>query len=41
MPNGYTGKILHVDLTSGTLTTEEPDESFYRTYMGGSAMGMH
>ena len=41
MPYGYTGKILHVDLTSGTLTTEEPDESFYRTYMGGSAMGMH
>ena len=41
MPNGYTGKILHVDLTAGTLTTEEPDESFYRTYMGGSAMGMH
>ena len=41
MPNGYTGKILHVDLTLGTLTTEEPDESFYRTYMGGSAMGMH
>ena len=41
MPNGYTGKILQVDLTAGTLTTEEPDESFYRTYMGGSAMGMH
>ena len=41
MPNGYTGKILHVDLTSGSLETEKPDESFYRTYMGGSAMGMH
>ena len=41
MPNGYTGKILHVDLTSGTLKTEEPDDAFYRTYMGGSAMGMH
>ena len=41
MPNGYTGKILHVDLTSGTLKTEEPDDVFYRTYMGGSAMGMH
>jgi len=41
MPNGYNGKILHVDLTKGTLTTETPPESFYRKYLGGSAMGMH
>ena len=41
MPNGYTGKILHVDLTSGSLSVEEPQESFYRKYLGGSAMGMH
>jgi aldehyde:ferredoxin oxidoreductase len=41
MPNGYNGKILHVDLTTGTLTIEEPDEAFYRKYMGGSAMGMY
>jgi aldehyde:ferredoxin oxidoreductase len=41
MPNGYTGNILHVDLTKGTLTTENPPESFYRKYLGGSAMGMH
>ena len=41
MPNGYTGKILHVDLTRGTLTVETPPESFYRKYLGGSAMGMH
>ncbi len=41
MPNGYNGKILHVDLTKGALTVEEPDEAFYRKYMGGSAMGMH
>ncbi len=41
MPNGYTGHILHVDLTTGTLTTENPPESFYRKYLGGSAMGMH
>lgn len=41
MPNGYTGKILHVDLTKGSLTVEEPQESFYRKYLGGSAMGMH
>ena len=41
MPNGYNGKILHVDLTEGTLTIEEPAEAFYRKYMGGSAMGMY
>ncbi|HXD08968.1 MAG TPA: aldehyde ferredoxin oxidoreductase family protein [Anaerolineales bacterium] len=41
MPNGYTGKILHVDLTKGALTVEEPNEAFYRKYLGGSAMGMH
>lgn len=41
MPNGYNGKILHVELTKGSLTTEEPKEAFYRKYLGGSAMGMH
>lgn len=41
MPNGYNGKILHVDLTKGSLTVEEPKEAFYRKYLGGSAMGMH
>jgi len=41
MPNGYIGKILHVDLTKGALTVEEPQEAFYRKYLGGSAMGMH
>jgi len=40
MPNGYIGKILHVDLTTGALTVEEPHEAFYRKYLGGSAMGM-
>lgn len=41
MPNGYNGKILHVDLTRGALTVEEPNEAFYRKYLGGSAMGMY
>ncbi|MBN1180370.1 MAG: aldehyde ferredoxin oxidoreductase family protein [Anaerolineae bacterium] len=39
MSYGYNGKILHVDLTAGTIEIEEPDETFYRRYMGGSAMG--
>ena len=41
MPFGYNGKILHVNLSKGELTTEEPPESFYRTYMGGSAFGLY
>jgi aldehyde:ferredoxin oxidoreductase len=41
MPYGYNGKILHVDLTKGEITVEEPQEAFYRKYLGGSAMGMH
>ncbi len=41
MAHGYHGKILHVDLTQGALEIEEPTESFYRTYYGGSALGMY
>jgi aldehyde:ferredoxin oxidoreductase len=32
---GYTGRILRVDLSAGTTWIDEPDELFYRTYMGG------
>ncbi len=41
MAYGFTGKILHVDLTQGILEVEEPSEGFYRKYMGGSAMGLY
>ncbi|MBA4376007.1 MAG: aldehyde:ferredoxin oxidoreductase [Anaerolinea sp.] len=41
MPNGYNGKILHVNLTDEIISIETPPESFYRTYMGGSAFGLH
>lgn len=41
MPDGYHGKILHVFLDSLTLEVEQPDDAFYRKYLGGSAMGMH
>jgi len=41
MPHGYTGKILHVDLTQGSLEVERPSETFYRKYMGGSAFGLY
>jgi aldehyde:ferredoxin oxidoreductase len=41
MPFGYHGKILHINLTNGNMEVETPPESFYRKYMGGSAMAMH
>ncbi len=40
--NGYAGKILRVDLTSGKIEIEEPSESFYRRYLGGNGfVGYH
>ena len=41
MPNGYNGKILRVDLTSGTVTVEEPGEIVYRTYLGGGGLASY
>ncbi len=41
MSYGYTGKILHVDLTNEKLVVETPPEAFYRKYLGGSAMGLY
>lgn len=39
--NGFTGNILHVDLTNRKLEIEHPDEDFYRHYVGGSLMGLY
>jgi aldehyde:ferredoxin oxidoreductase len=39
--DGYNGKILHVDLTEGSLTEERPGLEFSRRYFGGSAMGTY
>jgi aldehyde:ferredoxin oxidoreductase len=41
MPPGYNGKILHLNLTNGQFWEEEPEEAFYRQYMGGSALAMY
>lgn len=41
MVYGYHGKILHINMTDQHISTEEPPESFYRFYMGGSAMGLY
>ncbi len=34
--NGYTGKILQVNLSNGKIEIEEPPETFYRRYLGGN-----
>src|SRR5690625_6451361 len=38
---GYHRKILHVDLTNKKMEVEEPDEIFYRRYIGGGIMGVY
>jgi len=41
MPYGYTGNILHLDLSSKKHWIENPPENFYRTYWGGRAIGLY
>ncbi len=38
---GFSGNILHVNLTEGTFEVEHPPESFYRTYVGGACLGAY
>ncbi len=35
---GYCGRILRVNLTKGVISREDPDDAFYRTYLGGRAL---
>jgi aldehyde:ferredoxin oxidoreductase len=39
MPFGYTGKILHVDLSDQKIEIDEKEEAFYRSYLGGRGIG--
>ncbi len=41
MPYGYTGNILHLDLSSKKHRIENPPENFYRTYWGGRALALY
>ncbi len=36
---GYNGKLLNVNLTTGEITVEQPDEALYRQYLGGYGIG--
>jgi aldehyde:ferredoxin oxidoreductase len=38
---GYSGKLLRVNLDSGDMVIEKPDESYYKRYLGGSGIIMH
>ncbi len=38
--NGYTGKMLRVDLTSGTTSVEDLDAGLARDYIGGTGLGV-
>jgi aldehyde:ferredoxin oxidoreductase len=39
MAGGYTGKYCIVDLSRATTEVVEPDEAFYRKYLGGYGLG--
>lgn len=41
MAFGYNGKVLHVNLTDNSWAVEEPDETWYRTYVGGSSLAAY
>ena len=41
MSYGFTGKVLHIDLTKQEVYIEKPKENFYRKYAGGSSMGLY
>jgi len=41
MSFGYTGNILHVNLTLKKYWIEHPEEKFYRTYLGGQSLALY
>jgi len=41
MPEGFTGVILRINLTTGKIEKQHIGEGFYRKYMGGSAFGTY
>jgi len=38
---GYNGKILRVNLSTRKVSTEEPAEEYYKTYLGGRGFIVH
>ena len=40
-PNGYHGKVLHIDLGARSAWMEEPEERFWRVYGGGGLLATY
>ncbi|WP_279388676.1 aldehyde ferredoxin oxidoreductase family protein [Pseudodesulfovibrio tunisiensis] len=38
---GWTGKVLHIDLTTREIRVEQPDMDLYREFLGGRGMAGH
>ncbi|WP_207263962.1 aldehyde ferredoxin oxidoreductase C-terminal domain-containing protein [Desulfovibrio sp. Huiquan2017] len=38
---GWTGVVLHIDLTTGTASTEHPDDGVYERFPGGRGLAGH
>ena len=41
MPNGFWGKLLFIDLSTGTIRSENPPEALYRAFLGGYGLAAH
>ena len=39
MAGGYLGKFLNVNLSTGEMKEETPDESLYKDFIGGYGIG--
>ena len=39
--NSFNGRILHLDLSNESISVEEPDNNFYRKYIGGRGMVLY
>ena len=40
MSNGYWGRIVFINLSTGSIKVEEPPEEIYRCYLGGYGLGV-
>src|SRR5438067_10865267 len=39
LPGGYAGRVMHVDLSSGQVTSERLDAATLRRWVGGTGLG--
>ena len=41
MTNGYSGKLLRVNLANGGISIDQPEPSYYKQFLGGRGIIMH